>query len=96
MKGHPMVPRLTMAMLSAFILASCDDNSKDTSQNEGVSVCKELDETQCTANSECFWRADKAKCTKKESDETSPQQDAVPPGTTTPESDPDKPTDTPQ
>jgi hypothetical protein len=62
--------RLIVAAAVVLLFAGCDDTSKDTSQKEGGSVCKGLDEAQCTANNECVWRADKSKCTKKESEQT--------------------------
>lgn len=91
-----MFSRLIIATFSVFLLAGCDDTPKDTSEKEGVSICKGLDEAQCTANNECVWKADKAKCTKKESDETSPQQSSPQPESGTPEATPQPKPDTPQ
>jgi len=68
-----MFTRIVVVAFSLMALAGCDDTPKDTSKQE-ASVCKGLDEAQCTANNECSWNAEKAKCKEKASDDKSSQE----------------------
>lgn len=67
-------------VVSVVVMAAGDDTSKDTStpaaSTPKVSVCRGLSEADCSANEECFWKAEKEKCKKKESDDASPQESA--------------------
>lgn len=56
-------------VVSVVVMAAGDDTSKDTStpaaSTPKVSVCRGLSEADCSANEECFWKAEKEKCKKK-------------------------------
>ena len=62
-----MFIRIAVAAFSIMVLAGCE---------EAPSVCKGLSEAECTANSECAWSAEKARCRKKKADDKSSQERA--------------------
>lgn len=67
-----MFIRLAAVGLSILLLAACDEPS-DQSKQAQASICKGLSETDCAAKTECFWKTKKAKCKKKEAEDTTPE-----------------------
>jgi hypothetical protein len=70
-----MFTRFAAAAFSILLLTACEE---DASKN----ICKGLSETDCTAKSECYWNAEKAKCKPKGPPETGSEQ--APPEQKTP------------
>ncbi len=68
--------RILVLVASAVVLLSgCNEDSK---KQEEASICKGLNEADCTAKTECSWNADKGKCKTKKEDRMAPEQ-SVPP-----------------
>jgi hypothetical protein len=62
-----------------MLLAGCDSGEKKKKEAEAPNPCKGLDAAACTANAECFWKADTTKCKQKNA-ETAPGAGATPEG----------------
>jgi hypothetical protein len=73
----PMFSRFAVIALSLMLLAGCDSGEKK--KEAEANPCKGLDEAACTANAECFWKADATKCKQKKS-EAAPGAGATPEG----------------
>jgi uncharacterized lipoprotein NlpE involved in copper resistance len=74
------------AAASVLLLVGCDEGSEKHKQ---ASMCKGLNEADCTANAECSWVAEKGKCWVKKADQMAPDQSApadesAPPAAETP------------
>lgn len=70
-----MFVRLSAVGLAVLLLAACEEPS-DQSKQAKVSVCKGLSETDCAAETECVWNTKKAKCKKKEAEDTRPESNS--------------------
>ena len=63
---------LVLAASAVVLLSGCNEDSKKQS------ICKGLNEADCTAKTECSWNADKGKCKAKKEDRMAPEQSAPP------------------
>lgn len=66
---------LVLAASAVVLLSGCNEDSK---KQEEASICKGLNEADCTAKTECSWNADKGKCKTKKQDRMAPEQSAPP------------------
>ena len=66
---------LVLASSAVVLLSGCNEDSK---KQEEASICKGLNEVDCTAKTECSWNADKGKCKVKKEDRMAPGQSAPP------------------
>jgi hypothetical protein len=57
-----MSSRLAAAALSAFLLASCEEATKERQE---ASVCMGLSQADCTSKPECSWIDDRGECAAK-------------------------------
>jgi hypothetical protein len=75
-KGQLMLVR---AIIAALVLFSFPFSQSLAGPSSPVgSECRDLTQDKCEANSECFWKAEKNKCKKKE-DKTEAAPSATPP-----------------
>jgi hypothetical protein len=75
-KDIAMLTRLLVAACCVVLLSGCDEGSKDESKQ--ASICKGLNQADCTANAECRWNAEKEKCKPKKQNDAQPQQSTPP------------------
>jgi hypothetical protein len=66
---------LALAASAVVLLSGCNEDSK---KQEEASICKGLNEADCTAKTECSWNADKSKCKARKEDRMAPEQSAPP------------------
>lgn len=88
-----MLIRVVSACLAGLLLVACDDNGKDVSKHADSAMCKGLNKTDCTANRECDWNAEKDRCRNKkvpdeDSEAASPEQPPASEPTPSPEAAP--------
>lgn len=71
-----MLTRLLGVACCFVVLAACDERPKG--QSRQTSICKSLNQADCTANAECRWNAEKDKCRQTKADEAQPQRSPPP------------------
>jgi len=86
-----MLVRLFVAAFSVVLFAG---SFIDRSEAAGQSACVGLSQADCTANPQCFWKAEKTKC--KDKDKKKSDSDASTPSASPPSDGPKTPPESPQ